>query len=449
MLKPLPLTKRSLLLSRYFYSWLFYVFFLLSNTTLLANSSFAYETQSIKINSDLEIDFNFQAPTKNSGNTLLLVMPSEHGLQVADQTLLENLPNYGIEVWLSNLLESYFLPYSASNLERIPADHIQQIVKKIHDKTHKNIIILTAGRGAIPVLRALASWPDNLSPAYLTGLILMHPKLLTKTPEPGLAAEVMPSVKNTNQLIYLIQPTQSPFWWNRKLTLDGLEQSGSDVFTHPLKNVRNRYYFRPDATPDEQRLTGKYLNLIYSAMTQLMRYPAKARVVVKDVQTDTQATSDKTHRSLAKYKGSPIPPTKLSLDILAKENQSYNIQDDKGKVLLVNFWASWCPPCVHEMPSMQALDNLLNKNTKNVFKILAVNMGEDKKTITTFLKEKVSVNFDILLDTDGAALKHWKIFAFPTSFIIDKQGNIRYAIYGGIDWLEPDIVTKIQKLINE
>ena len=431
-------------------SYLFYAASLYFISALYPNYSLAIDTHSFKISPNLEFDYSFSAPQDNNGDTLLLIFPSEYGLQKADKALLNILPKYNIEVWASNLLESYFLPSSASNLEKIPAQDIQLLIKKLHKKTNKNIIILTSGRGTIPVLRALASWPDAISPSYLTGLILMHPKLFTKTPEPGLTAEVMPSVKNTNQLIYLIQPSLSPFWWSRNITLSGLQKSGSDVFLRPLKNIRNRYYFRKDATQDEQRLAKKYPKLIASAIKQLKRYPSKVRPITKGFQVSNKVTSVKKHRTLSHYSGLPTPPPlKLKYLNSTSTDQAYDLSQDKGKVLLVNFWASWCPPCVHEMPSMQALDNRLNKTTKDSFRILAVNMAENKKTINTFLKTKVAVKFDILLDSDGAALKQWKIFAFPTTFIIDKKGNIRYAIYGGIDWLAPDVVKKIQALINE
>jgi len=409
-------------------------------------SAIAAQTHTIQINNNQEIEFSYQQPNKNTGDTLLLVIPSEYGIQKAEKNLLDTLPIKNIEVWICDLLESYFLPNTASNLEKIPANDIQQIIKKLHKKTNKKIIILTTGRGSIPVLRALASWPTKISPPYLTGIILMHPKLFTKTPSPGLVAEAMPSVKNTNQLIYFIQPNQSPFWWNRNISLLSLQQSGSDVFIHSLRNIRNRYYFRADATNYEQKLAAQFPHLIYNAINQIKHYPSKQRMLSKNYNTKPIVTTVKSHRTLSKYKGSPIPPT-LSLQSL--NDKSYKLQNDTGKVLLVNFWASWCPPCVHEMPSMQALYNKLNKSSDKVFKIIAVNMAEDKDTIITFLKTKVSVNFDILLDTDGAALKQWKIFAFPTSFIIDKKGQIRYSIYGAIDWLNPDVTHKIQLLINE
>lgn len=427
-------------------------------SVFLPGTLYAIEAHSIAVNEKQDIEFSIEVPPNNTGDTVLLVFPSEYGIQNAERKLLKTLPQQNIEVWISHIFESYFLPASASNLENIPALHIQKIIQKVHNKTHKKIIVLTSGRGAIPVLRALAQWPDKMSPTYFSGLILMHPKLFINTPAPGLVAELMPSVKATNQLIYLIQPKQSPFWWNRNIAIERLQQSGSDVFIHSIKNARNRYYFRADATQQERNLAADYPKLIYRAATQIKLYPVKQRPLISHVATKDTVTSIKTHRRLSKYLGSPIPPSlklerfrRITLDnsTLSTSQNTYTLHSDTGKVLLVNFWASWCPPCVHEMPSMQKLTHEINAKSKDAFKIIAVNMGEDSKTINEFLNTKVSVDFDILLDSNGTALKQWKIFAFPTSFIIDKKGTIRYAIYGAINWLEADVIEKITMLINE
>lgn len=144
---------------------------------------------------------------------------------------------------------------------------------------------------------------------------------------------------------------------------------------------------------------------------------------------------------LKPYKGKPLPDFSL-LDLKGKK---HSLSDYKGKVVLLNFWATWCPPCVKEMPSMQRLQD---KYQGKDFEILAVNMGEDSTTIEIFL-QKMTVNFPILLDSDGAILKQWKIFAFPTTFLVDKEGNIAYALFGGLEWDSPEAVAVVEELMKQ
>lgn len=150
---------------------------------------------------------------------------------------------------------------------------------------------------------------------------------------------------------------------------------------------------------------------------------------------------------LKPYKGRPLPDFEL-LDLKGKK---HSIADYKGKVLLVNFWATWCPPCVKEMPSMQRLqDEMAGKP----FETLAVNMGEDKEMITSFLSKhpamkETPLSFPILMDTDSVVLKSWKIFAFPTTFLINKNGEIKYGLFGGLEWDSPEAVEVVEALIAE
>ena len=144
---------------------------------------------------------------------------------------------------------------------------------------------------------------------------------------------------------------------------------------------------------------------------------------------------------LKAYKANtPAPALKLR-DLNGK---MHNLSAYRGQVVLVNFWASWCPPCLREMPSMQKLTERL---AGRPFTALAINMAETPQTIRAFLATKAKINFPVLLDSDGAALKAWRVFVFPTSFIIDANGQIRYGVYGGLDWDAPEVMDKITPLL--
>ena len=210
-----------------------------------------------------------------------------------------------------------------------------------------------------------------------------------------------------------------------------------------ITGVRDRYYFRPDADELEKKISKRLPNTLRQAAKYLTALPYAKRKVSLNKSNKLKTKVGKKERALKEFKGNSTPP---ELHLINLENEIVDLKDLKGKVVLVNFWASWCPPCVHEMPSMQKLQNrFLAKD----FTILAVNMAEDKKTVRHFLKTKVDVRFPILFDKDGAALKSWGVFAFPTSYVVDKKGQIRYAIFGGVDWEQKDIINKITLLLNE
>ena len=80
------------------------------------------------------------------------------------------------------------------------------------------------------------------------------------------------------------------------------------------------------------------------------------------------------------------------------------------------------------------------------FVILAVDMGEPEAVVKSYIRT-IKTDFTVLLDKDGRALKGWKVFAFPTSYVVDAQGKIRYGLYGGSEWDAADKVRKITQLL--
>lgn len=139
------------------------------------------------------------------------------------------------------------------------------------------------------------------------------------------------------------------------------------------------------------------------------------------------------------WNGGPTPPLALK-DI---DGKARKLEDYRGKVVMVQFWATYCTPCLKEMPSMLRLEKKL---AGKPFAILAVNMGEDEKEVRSFLA-KLKVDFTVLMDTDGNALGAWKVFVAPSSFLIDPQGKVRYTVQGGVEWDDAEYVKAIGEML--
>jgi peroxiredoxin len=143
-------------------------------------------------------------------------------------------------------------------------------------------------------------------------------------------------------------------------------------------------------------------------------------------------------------KAIPVRPAP-AMALAALDGGKIEMAQQRGKVVLVNFWAAWCPPCRKEMPSMTRLAEQMAGRS---FAILGVNMGDSPDDIRAFV-EQVPVGFPILLDPDGTQLKPWQVFAFPTSYVVDKRGRIRLGLFGSIEWDSPEAVAELERLLAE
>lgn len=146
---------------------------------------------------------------------------------------------------------------------------------------------------------------------------------------------------------------------------------------------------------------------------------------------------------LKKVEGDVTSPA-LKLENL--KGKKLDLVDYKGKVVLVQFWATYCTPCRVEMPSMNKLMANL-KESKIPFEILAVNMAETADEIQKFVDE-VKPEFTILKGVEANMLE-WNVFAAPSNFLIGPKGKIRYTLYGGVEWDSETITKVIKELASE
>ena len=122
-----------------------------------------------------------------------------------------------------------------------------------------------------------------------------------------------------------------------------------------------------------------------------------------------------------------------------------DLKDLKGRVVLVNFWATWCEPCRDEMPSLMRLQKKL---TGRPFEVLTVNYGEGSAKITSFL-EKQKISLPVLLDPEKQAAAEWRAGGLPMTFLVDAEGRVRYSAFGECDWSEGEPFRVVQNLVSE
>jgi thiol-disulfide isomerase/thioredoxin len=144
-------------------------------------------------------------------------------------------------------------------------------------------------------------------------------------------------------------------------------------------------------------------------------------------------------KELKPWKGGATPP--LALKDL--QGRDHRLEDFKGQVVVVNFWATWCEPCREEMSSMQRLKE---KMAGAPFALLAVNYAEGSARVEAFL-QKVPVDFTILMDRDAAASKRWQARVLPYTVVIDPAQRIRYTVLGELDWSAPEVEAALRKLL--
>jgi len=139
------------------------------------------------------------------------------------------------------------------------------------------------------------------------------------------------------------------------------------------------------------------------------------------------------------WDGGTTPP----LELKDAAGGSHRLQDYRGKVVLINFWATWCRPCREEMPS---IGQLKKKLANRPFVVLAVNVDEPESRIRKFL-DQTPLDFPTLLDPGGLTTKAWKVRILPVSFLITPSGRVHYIVTGELDWANEHVVRVVSELL--
>ncbi len=380
---------------------------------------------------------------EGEGKTLLLWLPSERGFGQGYVPVALDLAALEYDVWSANLHETYMMPSGRDSLDEVEMEDLLALIEVARDRGFEEIFLIGSSRGVQLALKAAYLWqkryPDSL---LLKGLMTFSPHLIQGRTEIGVDADYVPIAAYSNLPVYMLQSQYSTKFARSHEISQQLEQGGSQVFMHFLSGVQGGFHMRPveDLTERDLEMREQLPDIIEMAMNLLRKIPPATLASGFQLEQDGDAARHQVKLPrLHAYQGDKQPPL-LSLKDL--DGNEFDLEASRGQVVLVNFWATWCGPCVEEIPS---LSRLVQRMDDKPFKVVAVNIGESPEQIGEFL-QTIPVNFDILLDRNGNAVRDWKVYAYPSNYLLDKQGKIQYAYRGALQWDAPSIVQTIEGL---
>ncbi len=138
-------------------------------------------------------------------------------------------------------------------------------------------------------------------------------------------------------------------------------------------------------------------------------------------------------------KGLALPP----LQALDLQGKTWRLAELRGRAVLLNFWATWCPPCRAEMPSLQQLAEIYGPEQ---LQVLALNVGEGPRRINQYLQSS-GLDLTVLLDPRSEIARAWGANTLPTTYLIDSEGRLRYRLRGEVDWASREAQALIEPLL--
>ena len=371
-------------------------------------------------------------------------LPSERGPGANDEFHAGALAQLGHSVWLPDLHDAFFLQPDRASISKIPVQDIVGLIDAATAASDAPVYLMSSARGTQLALISAREWQlQNPANQRLRGLILMNAYVYELGEQVTPQIEYLPIARATNLPVYLLDAEFSTTSLRIRQLADTLGSGGSQVYTQVLKGLRGGYYSRNDNDLEPQELIAKqaFAATIDRSVGLLShsRVPAMAAAGGDDARYFSDVP--KQSLSLLPLQQAVITPTLRLHDF---GGQQFDLEQRKGKVTLLNFWASWCGPCVTEIPSLHRLKARIEDPD---FDIVSINMAESHAQIAAFV-QRVPIEFPILMDVDGEVSRNWNIYFYPSSYLVDAKGKIRYAYLGALEWDSQENVDIIRKLLG-
>ncbi len=390
---------------------------------------------SIALSNNIDLDITTYPATGTS--LLLFVYPtSGRGIEQHHENMAQELANVNMEVWLADITDALFFPHSSSTMRKLTGEYLAELIVKAYNYTGKNIYIAGNSYAAIPVLRGAYLWRNNHPDArYLKSAILFSPKLYKTLPPLGQDPKYLPIASASQIPLVIFQGQKHGNKWQLPNLLKELSVTNAQIVVEMMPQIGN--LFATNTVTDKQKLFFKNLpsKLKYISKLKTKRIPTE---VAKNIAFDTSTQTGVDIR-LKKYTGQVTP---LPIKLLDYTGNKFELHDYKNKVTVVNFWATWCIPCVKEIPSLNRLIALMKNKP---FELISINFQEKPEIIQKF-QEMVKVKFPVLMDSDGKTANDWKVIAFPSTFLIGRDGKIHYGVNAGIEWDTPEVTEIVESL---
>lgn len=346
--------------------------------------------------------------------------------QSADFNLAKQLAATDLEIWLTPL--QGISKTSQTTKELSSAQLAELIQESLPSKAENKLYIFSTGEQAKAAVESLKTWQDARgSSKQLAGLILAYPELTldkTKQADP----QFIEAAYQLKLPIYIFQPAKKLNLTALESLVAAFEKTGSVVYAEVVNDVAAGYLQR-EASSEEETL-------------QASVFPAQlAQALDKLEEAASQPSVAKIEEMDAALQEHPTKEIAPELRLLDLNGKTQDLKNYRGKVVLLNFWATWCPPCVKEIPS---LNNLRKQFSPDDFVVLSVDVGEELKDIQAFL-EHLPADYPVLVDTTSSSSEAWQLKAFPSTYVIDRKGRLRYMYFGGLEWDEPEIIKFLEK----
>jgi peroxiredoxin len=134
-----------------------------------------------------------------------------------------------------------------------------------------------------------------------------------------------------------------------------------------------------------------------------------------------------------------------NFSLMSKDGEHVSLDDLKGQVVMINFWATWCGPCRREMPHLEALHQ---RYSDLGFTLLGINVEDDSRGVDKFLRE-TPISFEVLYDPANEVSAMYDVIAMPSTVMVDREGNLRYMHHGYQSGYEHEYQAQIRALLRE